>query len=53
MKAILESSLNAELDEHLGYEKNKKSVSRKANTRNGYSKKTIKGDNGEIEIETP
>jgi transposase-like protein len=53
MKAILEASLNAELDEHLGYSKHEKSDQPKANTRNGYSKKTIKCDQGEIELVTP
>jgi len=53
MKVVLESALNAELDGHLGYEKNEKSESRKSNTRNGFSKKTVKGDKGELEIKTP
>jgi len=53
MKAVLESALNAELDEHLGYEKNEKSPSRKSNTRNGYSKKTIKSEKGALELITP
>jgi transposase-like protein len=53
MKVVLESALNAELEEHLGYEKNEKSESRKSNTRNGHSKKTIKSNKGEIELKTP
>ena len=53
MKAILESALNAELEDHLGYEKHEKSKSRKQNTRNGYRKKTIKGELGELELKTP
>lgn len=53
MKVILESALNTELDEHLGYEKNEKASSRRLNTRNGKSKKTVKGDHGETEIEIP
>lgn len=53
MKVVLEQALNAELDDHLGYEKNEKSESRKANTRNGYSKKTMKGEKGEVEIQIP
>lgn len=53
MKVILETTLNAELDDHLGYDKNKKAEFRKANTRNGHSKKTIKCDKGEIELKTP
>ena len=53
MKVVLESALNAELDDHLGYEKNEKSEVRKANTRNAYSKKTVKGEKGEMELQIP
>jgi len=53
MKALLEAALNAELDDHLGYEKNEKSELRKSNTRNGFSKKTVKGEDGELELKTP
>jgi len=53
MKTVVETALNSELDEHLGYEKNDKSEDRKSNTRNGYSSKTIKGDLGEVEIQNP
>lgn len=53
MKIILESSLNAELDEHLGYEKNEKADKRRNNTRNGSYKKTVKGDHGETQITVP
>jgi len=53
MKTVIETALNSELDDHLGYEKNDKSESRKVNTRNGYSPKTIKGDLGEVEIQNP
>lgn len=53
MKVVLESALNAELEDHLGYSKNEKSESRKANTRNGFSKKIIKSEEGQIELKTP
>lgn len=53
MKTVIETTLNSELDDHLGYEKNDKSKYRKLNTRNGYSPKTIKGDLGEVEIRNP
>lgn len=53
MKTVIESALNSELDEHLGYHKHDKSVVRKINTRNGYTPKTIKGDLGEVDIEAP
>jgi len=53
MKVVLESALNAELDEHLGYERHEKAPQRKANTRNGRSQKTLKGDHGELAIDVP
>ena len=52
-KTMLESILNAELDSHLGYEKNEKAKERRNNTRNGYSEKTLKTEHGELEIRTP
>ena len=53
-KSLLESSLNGELDSHLGYEKNNKSQKRRRkNTRNGYSSKTLKTERGDIEIQSP
>ncbi len=45
----IEQMLEAEMDEHLGYEKN--SVT--GNSRNGYGKKTISSDYGEYEIAVP
>jgi len=53
MKVVLESALNAELDEHLGYDRHEKATERKTNTRNGNSKKTLKGDHGEVAITVP
>jgi putative transposase len=52
-KAILERALAAEMSEHLGYEKHDPAGHRRGNTRNGNSKKTLKGDFGELELETP
>src|SRR6202050_1256736 len=52
-KAILERSLAAEMTDHLGYEKHDPSGHRRGNTRNGKSQKTLKGDFGELELETP
>lgn len=53
LKLTVERAMHAELDEHLGYEKH--DVTNKAieNSRNGYSSKTLKGNFGEVEIETP
>ena len=50
-KDVLQEALEAELDETLGYEKHE--VSRKTNSRNGYSKKTIKTELGEIALNIP
>ncbi len=52
MKAVLEKAMNTELTHHLGYEKNTKG-SNNDNSRNGYSKKTLKGESGDVEIEVP
>lgn len=51
MKMTVEAALGAEMDEHLGYQKNQ--VSDTSNSRNGYSNKTIKGDHGEVKIAIP
>ena len=53
LKSFYEVALNAELDEHLGYAKHDKATTRRSNTRNGYGKKTLKTDEGLIEIEVP
>ena len=53
MKVILETALNTEMDEHLGYDKHEKSETRKSNPRNGFSKKIMKGEKGEMEIQVP
>ena len=50
-KQVIEAALGAEMDEHLGYEKNQQTD--KSNARNGYTKKTLKGSHGEVEIATP
>jgi putative transposase len=52
-KALVERALNAELTHHLGYEKNDPDGLGKGNSRNGKSKKTLKGDFGQVEIEVP
>ena len=50
-KRFFEKSLNAELDDHLGYDKH--SPRTRANSRNGSMSKTVYTDNGVLEIETP
>src|SRR4051812_49017541 len=52
-KAVIERAMNAELTQHLGYEKHKPEQPGKGNSRNGVSRKTLKGDFGEVEIEVP
>jgi transposase-like protein len=49
----VEAALGAELDEHLGYEKHESKGRGTGNSRNGHSRKTLKGDHGEVLIETP
>jgi len=50
-KVTVEAALNAELDDHLGYPKHQKSNS--PNSRNGYSTKSLKTEDGEFELATP
>src|SRR5271166_580262 len=52
-KAILERALEAEMSDHLGYEKHDPAGHHRGNTRNGKSRKNLKGDFGELELETP
>ena len=52
-KAILETALGGEITEHLGYEKHAVSGNGTGNSRNGKSKKILKGDHGEVEINIP
>ena len=49
----IEQMLEAEMDEHLGYEKNSVLGNNSGNSRNGYSKKTIISDYDECEISVP
>jgi len=41
------------MEEHLGYTKHSSSGRNSGNSRNGSSRKTLKGDHGEVEIKTP
>lgn len=52
-KAVLERALNAELTDHLGYEKHDPVGYKSGNSRNGKSQKKLKGEFGELELETP
>jgi putative transposase len=52
-KALLERAMSAELTNHLGYEKSDPVGYNSGNSRNGFTSKTLKGDFGEMVIETP
>ena len=52
-KLLVEKALDAELAEHLGHGKNEPVANDAGNTRNGKSRKTLKGDFGELPIEIP
>ena len=49
----LEQMLEAELTEHLGYEKHSPVGNNSGNSRNGKTYKSLKNDNGEIELTVP
>lgn len=53
LKASVETALEAEMEDHLGYEKHSKAKSESGNSRNGYSQKNLKSEYGELEIKTP
>ena len=52
-KALVERALQAEMASHLGHGKNEPVENLAGNTRNGKSKKTLKGKFGELPIEIP
>ena len=52
-KALVERAMKAEMTDHLGYEKHDPAGKMTGNSRNGSSKKTIKGEFGNIEIAVP
>src|SRR5215210_5734012 len=52
-KAVLERAMQAELTEHLGYERHDSAGDNSGNSRNGKSRKALKGDFGELPIEVP
>ena len=52
-KAVLERALQGEMTEHLGYAKSDVAGYNSGNSRNGATAKTLKGDFGEIDLETP
>ena len=52
-KAFVERALQAELDHHLGHGKHETVTNPAGNTRNGKSRKTLKGEFGELPLEIP
>ncbi len=50
-ESFYEAALNAELDDHLGYERHHSRPG--ANSRNGSTRKTVSSDFGPLEINTP
>ncbi len=53
LKDAIEQMFEAEVDEHLGYEKNSVAGNNTGNSRNGYGKKTISSDYGDCDISVP
>ena len=52
-KITIEAALNGEMKEYLGYGKHSTEGYNSGNSRNGYTKKTLKSEHGEMEISTP
>lgn len=52
-KDTLQEIFEAEMNEHLGYEKHNNSGDNTGNSRNGYSEKTIKTRFGDVKIDIP
>jgi putative transposase len=52
-KLLVEKALDAELTEHLGHDRHESVANASGNTRNGKSKKTLKGEFGELPIDIP
>ena len=50
-KITVETALNAELEDHLGFAKHEESDSE--NNRNGYTRKTLQTEDGQFELDTP
>lgn len=50
-KITVETALNAEIDDHLGYSRHEQSDAE--NSRNGYTSKTLQTEDGQFELDTP
>ena len=52
-KALIERALQAELTDHLGYDKHAAAGRDSGNARNGTSAKTLKTDQGDLPLDIP
>ena len=52
-KQLVQKCLEVEMDTHLGYEKSERSGKSAENRRNGYSKKTLQSEQGELTVGVP
>jgi len=52
-KLLVERALDVEMTEHLGHDKHEPVANPSGNTRNGRSRKTLKGEFGELPIQVP
>jgi putative transposase len=52
-KLLVEKALDAELTEHLGHDRHETAANPSGNTRNGKSRKTLKGEFSELPIDVP
>lgn len=52
-KITIEAALNGEMNAHLGYGEHSVEGYNSGNSRNGYNRKTLKSEHGEMEIATP
>ncbi len=52
-KAVIEKALEAEMTHHLGYQKHQRSESQPDKSRNGKSKKHLRTDLGQLQVEIP
>ena len=52
-KAVLERAMQGEMTAHLGYPKHDVKGNNSGNSRNGVTRKTLTGEFGELELETP
>jgi transposase-like protein len=52
-KALLERCLEAELSTHLGDEKHERGANEETTTRNGFSRQTLKSEQGPVELAIP